>query len=211
MRNDDDSSYRVENRAHACREKSISRFRCRNRWLSHRVRCRWRCSLSCRRLHPASLSAFDRNLLRIAWSSSTRIVSKKFSMRDLETSWRQTFGEFSRVIVHALRDRAQSLRSMINRIHRGDHGQQDLRRADVTGGFVAPDVLLASLQRQSVGRSSFSIVRNADEPARHVALVFDRVSRNKPHAVRRSQAERRSAECCRLQRRPRIHRAVSIK
>src|SRR5207248_8975093 len=40
---------------------------------------------------------------------------------DFETKLAQTFHEFSREIVNALRNSAQSFWSVINRIHRGDH------------------------------------------------------------------------------------------
>ena len=40
------------------------------------------------------------------------------------------------------------LGSVVDRVHGGDVGEQRLRRADVAGRLVAPDVLLPRLQRQ---------------------------------------------------------------
>ncbi len=90
--------------------------------------------------------------------------------------------------MNAFGDCAQSLRSMIDRIHRGDDGEQNLRRANVAGGFVATDVLLARLQRESIGRASFGIVRNADQPAGHVTFVL--IARGKVSRVRSAKPER---------------------
>ena len=77
---------------------------------------------------------------------------------------------------------------MIDRIHRRDDGEKDLRRADVARRFVAPDVLLAGLQSESIGRTAFGIVRNADEPAGHVAFVL--IARREISGVRSAEAER---------------------
>ena len=52
--------------------------------------------------------------------------------------------------VNALRDAAQSFRPVINRVHAGHDRQQHLRGADVARGFLAADVLLAGLQRESI-------------------------------------------------------------
>src|SRR5438132_12047048 len=72
----------------------------------------------------------------------------------------------------ALRNRAQTARSMVNRIHRRDHGEEDLCRANIAGGFVAADVLFARLEREPIAWFALGIVRNADEPAWHMAFVL---------------------------------------
>ena len=80
---------------------------------------------------------------------STRSVSKKLLMNDVQPSCadrRKSAGK----IVNALRDRAQAMRAVINGVHRGHDGEKHLRGADVTGGFVAADVLFARLQREPV-------------------------------------------------------------
>jgi hypothetical protein len=54
---------------------------------------------------------------------------------------------------------------MIERVHRSNHGKQDLGRADVRRRLFAPDVLFAGLQRQPVSLVAATIDGNADEPA----------------------------------------------
>ena len=90
--------------------------------------------------------------------------------------------------MNAFGDGAQAARSMINRIHRGDDGEQNLRGADITGRFVAADVLLAGLQGEAIAGPAVGIVRNADETSRHVAFVF--IARRKISGVRSAKAER---------------------
>ena len=79
---------------------------------------------------------------------------------------RQTVGQE----MHALADGAQALGPVEDRIHRGHDGQQSLRRADVGGRLLAPDVLLAGLQRQPVGLVATAVDRHADDPPRHLPL-----------------------------------------
>src|ERR1700682_2902719 len=92
--------------------------------------------------------------------------------------------------MNAFRNGAQTARAVINRVHRCDHSEQDLRGADVTGGFVAADVLLARLQRESIGGATFGVVGNADESSGHVAFVL--VARREVARVRSTEAERHS-------------------
>src|SRR5436190_15043668 len=70
----------------------------------------------------------------------------------------------------AFRDSAEPARAMIHGIHRGDHSEEHLGRADIAGGFVAANVLFAGLEREPVSRPAGRIVRNADKPPRHMAL-----------------------------------------
>ena len=60
---------------------------------------------------------------------------------------------------------------MIRGVHAGDVGQQRLRGADVRRGALAPDVLLARLERHPVGRAALRIDRDADHPPRHLARM----------------------------------------
>ena len=73
--------------------------------------------------------------------------------------------------VNAAGDRPQAHRPVKHCVHRSNDGQQHLRGADVGGGLLAPDMLLAGLQRQPVGLVAARIHSNADQPARHRALV----------------------------------------
>src|SRR5947207_13545722 len=74
--------------------------------------------------------------------------------------------------MHAFGNRSQTTWPVINRVHRRDDGEQDLRGANVTCRFVAANVLLACLQRQSISWSAFGIVRNTDQTTGHVAFVL---------------------------------------
>ena len=74
--------------------------------------------------------------------------------------------------MNSLGDCAQTARAMINRVHRRDHGEKNLRRANVARRFVAADMLFARLERESIGWPTFGIVGNSDKSARHVPFVF---------------------------------------
>ncbi len=87
-----------------------------------------------------------------------------------KTQLRQTGGQRRCAPVDAFADRAQPFRAMVDRVHRRDHRQQDLRGADVRGRLFAADVLLARLQREAVGGLAAAVDRYADQPARHRAL-----------------------------------------
>src|SRR6266404_5957157 len=89
--------------------------------------------------------------------------------------------------MYAFRDRAQTTRSMINRIHRCDNREKNLGRADIAGGFVAADVLLARLERKPITRTTFGIVRDADQSTGHVPLVL--VARGKERGVRPAESK----------------------
>ena len=69
-----------------------------------------------------------------------------------------------------LGDAPQPVRAVVDRVHRCHDGEQYLRGADVRGGLVAADVLLAHLQREAVGRVSRGILRDADEAAGELAF-----------------------------------------
>ncbi len=73
--------------------------------------------------------------------------------------------------MHFSRDRLDSFRAMIDRIHGSDHRKEDLGGAYVRGRFLTPDVLLAGLQRQAIGNAPPTIDGNAYQAARQRALV----------------------------------------
>ena len=60
---------------------------------------------------------------------------------------------------------------MIDRVHAGYHRGQNLRRADVGGGFFAANVLLAGLQSQTIGRVAMGVHTDTHQTAWHRALV----------------------------------------
>ena len=86
------------------------------------------------------------------------------------------------------RDRRETRRAVVDGVHRGDHGEQYLRRADVRRRLLAPDVLLASLQRKPVRGLAVRVDRHADEAAGHRALEL--VLRREIAGVRSAVAHR---------------------
>jgi hypothetical protein len=46
---------------------------------------------------------------------------------------------------------------VVDGVHRGDDGEQHLGGADVGGGLLAADVLLAGLQREAVGLAPLGV------------------------------------------------------
>ena len=89
---------------------------------------------------------------------------------------------------HVRSDASESLWTVIDRIHRGHIGEQRLRCANVAGGFLSSNVLLARLEGQAVRWLALGIFGNADQTARH--LAFERVARGEKGGVRTAVAER---------------------
>ena len=71
------------------------------------------------------------------------------------------------LLVNALGDRLDALRTVEDRIHRRHDGQQHLRGADVGRRLFAADVLLARLQRQAVGAVAAA---STDTPTRRPGI-----------------------------------------
>src|SRR5450755_2562402 len=88
----------------------------------------------------------------------------------------------------AFRDGAESVGAMVDRIHRRDHREEHLRCADITRRFVSPNVLFAGLECKPVAWAAGGIMRNADEPSRHVSFVG--VTRREVGGVRPTKTER---------------------
>ncbi len=74
------------------------------------------------------------------------------------------------VVVHALGDRPQAVRAVVDRVHARHHGQQDLRGADVAGRLLPADVLLPGLQREPVRGGAVGVPGHPDQPARQRPL-----------------------------------------
>ena len=70
------------------------------------------------------------------------------------------------------RDLAQPVRTVPLGVERGDDGRQHLRGADVAGGLLAADVLLAGLQREPERGPAGTVDAGADEPAGQLALML---------------------------------------
>ena len=89
---------------------------------------------------------------------------------ELESRVAQTRRQLDRPAVHAARDVAEALGAVVHGVHGGDHGQEDLRRADVRGGLLTTDVLLTRLERQPVGGAILGVERQSHEAAREIAF-----------------------------------------
>ena len=102
---------------------------------------------------------------------------------------------------------ARPVGTVIAGVHGGDHRQQHLRGADIAGGLVAADVLLAGLQRQPVGRRRRRRLRTRRPAGRAAGGHAWRAPRGSPRAVRRIPLAHRNVGCCRTRRRHRCRRA----
>ena len=69
-----------------------------------------------------------------------------------------------------LGDIPQSLRTMVDSIHGGDDGKQNLGSADVARGLLAADMLLAGLERESISGIAICISGDSNQAARQAAL-----------------------------------------
>ena len=72
--------------------------------------------------------------------------------------------------VDLLGDLTESLGTVIDRVHGGDDGEQDLGGADVAGRLLAADVLFAGLEREAVGGIPVGVARDPDEAAGKASL-----------------------------------------
>src|SRR2546429_249913 len=90
--------------------------------------------------------------------------------------------------VHALGDAAQPFGPVIHGVHARHHGEEHLRGADVARGLLAPDVLLARLQRHAERGTARGIARYADDAAGHVAPMG--LPRREERGVRAAVAHR---------------------
>ena len=97
-------------------------------------------------------------------------------------------GQHRRVGRDALGDPREARRPVIDGVHARHHGGQHLRRADVGGGLLATDVLLAGLQGETIGGPSFRIDAHAHEAARHRPL--EGVAAGEKGSVRAAAAHR---------------------
>ena len=101
-----------------------------------------------------------------------------------------------REAMDAPRDPGEPVRPVVDRVHAGDDAEQHLRRADVAGGLLAPDVLLAGLEREAERLPTAAVHRDADDAARHgaaVLLVGREVGRVRPAVAERHAEALRAA------------------
>ena len=99
-------------------------------------------------------------------------VSKKALRHHLIAEALHRGGEDLRHAVGALGHLPDALGAVVDGEHGGDDGEQHLRGADVARRLLAADVLLARLQRHAQRAVALGIDRDADDAARHGALVL---------------------------------------
>src|SRR5437762_11576913 len=87
---------------------------------------------------------------------------EKVLMHNCKTKSAQTLCELAGQAMNAFGDRAKTVRSMINGVHRSNDREQHLRRANIAGSFIAPNMLLPRLQCEAVSWLALSIMRDAD-------------------------------------------------
>ena len=107
---------------------------------------------------------------------------------DFETEFAQTFSQLGSGAMNALGDHTQSVWAVINRVHGRNNREEHLGCANIAGGFVAPDVLLARLQSKAISRAAFSVMRDADKASGK--MPFKLISRCHVGGMRSTKAER---------------------
>ena len=93
-----------------------------------------------------------------------------------------------RMAMHTLGDPHQTFRSVVHGIHACHHRQQHLRRAHIAGRLLAPDVLLARLQRHAQRRLALGVSRHTDDATGQQA--FELIARGKKRGVGTAVAHR---------------------
>ena len=76
----------------------------------------------------------------------------------------------SGVSVQAVRDSAQTLRTVVHRVSASNNRQQSLSSTNIRGSLLTADMLLTSLQSQTVRGLTSRVLRNTHQTARHSAL-----------------------------------------
>ena len=90
--------------------------------------------------------------------------------------------------VSAGRNAREPLGAVVDGVEARHIGEQRLRRADVARRLLAPDVLLAGLQRHAQRRTAGGVARHANDPSGHRALML--VAARHEGGVRAAVAER---------------------
>ena len=76
----------------------------------------------------------------------------------------------SGISVQAVRDSAQTLRTVVHRVSTSNNRQQSLSSTNIGSSLLTANVLLTSLQGQAVGRLAGRVLRDTHQTARHGAL-----------------------------------------
>src|SRR5690348_10391465 len=96
---------------------------------------------------------------------------KKFLTADIVAELPQSYRQNHGKSMNPFGNPTQALWPVIDRIHARHDGQEHLSCADVARGLFPPDVLLAGLQRESVGDTSRPIFGDADDAPRYLPLI----------------------------------------
>ncbi len=113
-----------------------------------------------RRLMPAETACWW--ICSVNLPVLTVMVSKKLFGFDGEAEGGEAGGEFGGEAVDPGGDGFEAFGAVVDGVHSGHDGEQDLRGADVGGGLLAADVLLAGLEGEAVGLGSSGVDRDAD-------------------------------------------------
>ncbi len=91
------------------------------------------------------------------------------AVHDLDAARGEPRGGDRGVAVGAAGDGPQPFGAVVDGVHAGHDGEQHLRGADVAGGLLTADVLLAGLQGEAVGLVAVGVDGDADQAARQAA------------------------------------------
>src|SRR5579883_851662 len=91
---------------------------------------------------------------------------------DLEADLFQPHFEKRRQGMNAFGNYFQTVRTMIDGIHRRNIGQQCLSSTNITRRFITTNMLFASLERHAIGRITIRVDRKTDNTPGHRTLVF---------------------------------------
>ena len=84
-------------------------------------------------------------------------------VKDWESTEFKASGKTLGVLVDTERDLVKAFGAVMNRVHRGEGGQEGLCGADIAGGSVSPNVLFACLKGEAVGSAALRIFGYADK------------------------------------------------
>ena len=94
-------------------------------------------------------------------------------MDDRKAEGFETSREPLGMLMDAESDLVKTFGAVMDGVHRGESGKEGLGCADVAGGTVPADMLLASLEGQAIGGTTCGIFRDTDQATGKKALVGD--------------------------------------
>ena len=117
----------------------------------------------------ASVQSLRNQLVSTASSLHHNGVEESI-VSDTVTRSLQRGSNTSGVGVQAVRDSAQALRTVVHRVSASNNRQQSLSSTNIGSSLLTADVLLTSLQSQTVRRLTGRVLRNTHQTARHGTL-----------------------------------------